>query len=108
MGRWAQRDRRGGGGAGTADRVPTTQIAGAVHFLTHQVTLTYTNDVTATDFPATAFSLTPNGQTSTTVAQLSSNQLRITFGGANVVAGDVIHYGGGNPHAVAPDSFTVT
>lgn len=78
MGRWAQR-RTAGGGPLVSPPTATTQMTIATGAGPGTLEITYTSNVTAANFPANGWILTPTNVRSSGVSQDAANSLDVTF-----------------------------
>lgn len=104
MGRWAQRERAGGGATPASSPISITL---AVYDAFFSVTLTYSADINVADFAAADFISQPSGINPIIVAQGTSSELVLTLDAGSL--GDTsIDYAGAAPNVLTPQSITYT
>lgn len=105
MGRWAQRRRGRGGGAGPATFIVITAATRPTNF---SAELQYSATVNAGDFAAADFDSEPDtGASPTVIVQTSPSVLTLTFA-VDISLDGGIHYSGTVPNIESPQDIAYT
>lgn len=105
MGRWAQRNRSGGGTSSTQARIILAEHNGPTN-----IDLTYDQDVDAGDFDsASNFVANPSAEIGDLLSQLASNVISVIFLGSTLTDTTITFTGSPPPsYVLSPQTIAVT